>query len=110
MSCCQTFIANRIATKTAMNLYRNFASLLSDVRKQAGLTHVDLASAIGVSHVRYISRWENGYRPNDEHFEALARTLEIPAICAGLALQEFHSIMMFTPDGCPSRTNAQHLT
>lgn len=65
------------------NASRSLATILGAniraARVRRGLTQGALASAVGVSDLMVVSKWERGvYRPSDENLLALARELGHP--------------------------------
>lgn len=53
--------------------------VLSDRRLAVGLTQVDVAAKLGVSHVT-VGRWESGEsKPQPRYYPRLAEVLNIPA-------------------------------
>ena len=55
-----------------------FSERLKDLRKQAGLTQVDVAERLGVSQPAYAS-WERGIKkPTQENLVKIAQVLNVP--------------------------------
>ena len=76
----------------------NISHILKDLRKERGLSQVDLASKVGVQNA-YISQIESGKRvPTFETFEDICKALEIPPYAVMLKMmasdEAFLSIVM----------------